>query len=69
MSQNHFVQFCPNAPAGQRATVDDEGFCTLHGWECGDFGMFLDETIAGEDEQITYTTRSPDSPEPATKPV
>lgn len=54
---------CPNSTQTPPAVVDDDGFCTEHGWDCDDFTGFLDEETDVEtedDSPIAYTTSSVD---------
>lgn|GEM_PF-3793963 len=32
----HAAAVCPTSPAG---SIDADGFCCLHGWDCGDFAI------------------------------
>lgn len=36
-------QLCPVSTWTPRATVDDEGWCQEHGWECDDFQAHLED--------------------------
>lgn len=46
MTRSLAQQTCPNSSQIPPAVVDDDGFCTQHGWDCGDYDLFLD--TAGE---------------------
>lgn len=42
MTRSLAQQTCPNSAQTPPAVVDDDGFCSQHGWDCGDFDLFLD---------------------------
>lgn len=34
---------CPTSRQTPQATVDEQGWCTEHGWDCDDFALHLDD--------------------------
>ncbi|MDN6374263.1 MAG: hypothetical protein L0K12_15280 [Brevibacterium aurantiacum] len=65
MAADYRTENCPNSTVIPPAVVNDDGFCTEHGWDCDDFAAYLDENDPIEDDNesdspITYTTSSAD---------
>jgi len=47
MSKRHSSDRCPVL---QSAVVDDEGFCSSHGWDCDDYELYLADQAEDDDE-------------------
>lgn len=45
---------CPNNAGGAAvdnpATLDHEGFCSAHGWDCADYGEYLSAAATGRSQ-------------------
>lgn len=37
------IELCPVSSLMPRATVDGDGWCSEHGWDCDDFQLYLDD--------------------------
>lgn len=48
MSKRHSSDRCPVL---QSAIVDDEGFCSCHGWDCDDYNLSLQERPDENEEE------------------
>lgn len=50
MASNPYTENCPVSTQTPPATIDDDGFCTEHGWVCDDFDTWSTD---GDEEEIS----------------
>lgn len=44
------IQICPHSSYQPSALVDEGGWCHEHGWDCDDYGLYLQEIAADRED-------------------